>query len=68
MVSDADQNLRGHPDTGAITIDGTLSYVAGDAGFGVNPNIVGAAYTNNFKPARPRPRLYVLDAGLDMLW
>ncbi len=66
MVSDADQNLRGHPDTGAITIDGTLSYVAGDPGFGVNPNIVGAAYTNNFKGATTTT-LYVLDAGRDML-
>lgn len=66
MVSDADQNLRGHPTTGAITVDGTLSYVAGDVNFGVNPNIVAAAYTNNFAGATSTT-LYVLDAGLDAL-
>lgn len=66
MVSDADQNLRGHPDTGAITVDGTLNYVAGDANFGTNPNIVAAAYTNNFAGATSTT-LYVLDAGLDAL-
>lgn len=66
MVSDADQNLRGNPDSAAILVDGTLNYVVGDSGFGMNPNIVGAAYTNNFKGATST-MLYVLDAGRDML-
>lgn len=66
MVSDADQNLRVNPDTAAVTVDGTLNYVAGDPGFGMNPNIVAAAYSNNVKGATSTT-LYVLDAGRDML-
>lgn len=66
MVSDADQNLRGHPITAAITNDGTLNYVASDSGFGVNPNIVAGAYTNN-KAGATSTTLYVLDSGRDVL-
>lgn len=57
VVSDADQNFRLHPDTGALVdgdaatagtqTDGTLAYASGDAGAGADPSITGAAYTNN---------------------
>jgi hypothetical protein len=57
VVSDAAQNLRLHPDTGAavdadpkadgMQTDGTLAYDAADANAGRAPAIVAAAYTYN---------------------
>ncbi len=64
VVSDADQNLRIHPDTGAVTTDTPLSYAAGDPSQGRNPQIVGAAYTNNdTDPATPTT-LFALEQEL----
>lgn len=46
IVSDTDQNLRVHPETGAVVAaDGALAYGAGDAGAGTNPAVGGAGYT-----------------------
>ena len=57
VVSDAGQNLRLHPDTGAVVdadlkteglqIDGTLAYDAADANAGRMPAVVAAGYTYN---------------------
>ncbi len=57
VVSNTGQNLRLHPDTGAVVdsnptldgvqIDGKLGYAAGDANFGKSPIPVGAAYSYN---------------------
>jgi hypothetical protein len=57
IVSDAGQNLRAHPDTGAavdanpdapgVQADGVLAYRAGDINFGAAPQIVAAGYTYN---------------------
>ena len=67
VVSDADQNLRLNPDTGAVAAtDTTLAYAAGDPNAAVNPNIVGAGYTNNFNGATTTT-LYVIDSNLDIL-
>ncbi len=66
VVSDTDQNLRINVGTGAVTTDLTLAFAAGDANFGVNPNITGAAYTNNFAGATTTT-LYVVDTALDIL-
>lgn len=67
VISDVDQNLRLHPDTGAVAATDTpLAYRAGDVNFGVNPNGVHAAYTNSFAGALSTT-LYVLDTGLDVL-
>lgn len=59
IVSDTAQNLRAHPDTGALVdfspeetglqADGALAYVADDPNAGRAPRIVGAAYTYNTK-------------------
>lgn len=66
-VSNADQNLRLNPITGGLAaMDTALSYAAGDPNFGVNPNIVHAAYTNNVAGATSTT-LYVVDSGLDTL-
>lgn len=67
VVGDADQNLRLHPDTGAVVAnDGMLSYVFGDQSFGMDPNITHAAYTNNVAGATSTT-LYGIDSALDML-
>lgn len=41
------QNLRTNVDTGAVTVDGALNYVAGDPNFGDGPFVVASAYTNS---------------------
>jgi hypothetical protein len=61
-----DQNFRINPDTGVLIQDGTLAYAAGDSNTGANPNVVGAAYTNNFS-GTASTMLYDLDSGLDIL-
>ncbi|MDX2033045.1 MAG: DUF4394 domain-containing protein [Blastocatellia bacterium] len=67
LVSDAEQNLRLHPDTGAVAgTDAALSYATGDVNAGANPNLVGAAYTNNFN-APSSTTLYAIDSNLDIL-
>ncbi len=67
VVTDADQNYRFHPDTGALLItDAPLAYAVGDANVGVNPNIVAAAYTNNFA-GTATTTLYDIDSSLNIL-
>lgn len=66
VVSDANQNLVLNPATGAATNATPLFYAAGDANQGVDPNIVGSAYSNNFVGATTS-QLYGLDTGLDVL-
>ena len=67
VVSDADQNLRLHPVTGAVaSVDGTLAYNTGDSGFGLNPNIIASAYTNNF-PGATTTTLFGIDSARDAL-
>jgi len=47
VVNDADQNLRVHPDTGALVMaDGDLAYAPGDPNAGQDPRITASAYTN----------------------
>lgn len=53
IVSDLDQNLRVNVATGVALVDTPLQYGVGP-GFGVNPNVTAAAYTNSFGPS---PRL-----------
>jgi hypothetical protein len=50
VVSEADQNIRLNPNDGTLTAtDVALTYASGDPGAGINPNVVGAAYTNKFR-------------------
>lgn len=59
IVSDANQNLRiTLGGGGVVNVDGTLN--PGD------PNVVGAAYSNNF-PGAAQTTLYVIDSGTDQL-
>ena len=67
ITSNADQNMRVNPDTGAVVAsDSLLAYANGDSNFGVNPNVTHSAYTNNFAGAQSTT-LYGIDAGLDVL-
>lgn len=67
LTSDARQNLRLHPDTGAAAaVDGTLTYAAGDAGAASTPRVVASAYTNSVAGATTT-QLFNLDAGRDTL-
>ncbi len=67
VTSDARQNLRLHPDTGAAAaVDGTLTYAVGDAGASSTPRVVGSAYTNSVAGATTTS-LFGIDAGRDFL-
>lgn len=67
VVSDANQNLVLNPITGAVQLAATsLNYAVGDPNFGVDPNVVGSAYDNNFAGALTS-QLYGIDTGLDIL-
>jgi hypothetical protein len=67
VVSELDQNLRLNTSNGALAnVDTPLSYLSGDVNFGMNPNVVGAAYTNNFGGATVTT-LYGIDSNLDVL-
>lgn len=59
-------NFRITPGTGLLTSDGPLAYVAGDARFGFAPNLVAAAYINNFD-APASTTLYSIDADSNSL-
>jgi trimeric autotransporter adhesin len=67
VVNDNDQNVRINPNDGSLTsMDAALAYAMGDPNFGQNPNVVGAAYTNNFVGAATTT-LYDIDSNLDIL-
>ena len=67
IVSDAGQNLRAHPDTGALAAtDTNLAYAVGDAGFGIAPAVAAAAYTNDLAGATST-LLFVIDTARDVL-
>lgn len=67
VVSNTGQDLRLHPDTGAVAgVDGMLRYAPGDPNNGTTPRVVGAAYTNSFAGSTQTTN-YVIDANLDVL-
>jgi uncharacterized protein DUF4394 len=66
VVSDANQNLVLNPNDGTSTMVTSLFFDNGDPNFGMDPNIVGSAYTNSFAGAATT-QLYGIDTGLDIL-
>jgi hypothetical protein len=67
IVSNTGQNLRLHPDTGAVAaVDGDLAYATTDANAGRAPLAVGAGYTNSVAGATTT-QLYVIDAEQNVL-
>ena len=66
IVSDTGQNLRVNVDTGAALVDGALQFAAGDPNAGTTPQVVAAAYSNNFGNA-VSTTLYTLDLATQSL-
>lgn len=66
IIGNSGQNLRVNPDTTGAVVDGRENYAAGDSGAGSEPQIVGAAYTNNVS-GTTTTQLYVIDAARDVL-
>lgn len=67
VVSDADQNFRLNPATGALAgTDTALSFAPGDANVGQDPNVAAVAYTNSFS-GTATTTLYGIDFGRDVL-
>lgn len=70
IVSDADQNLVAHPDTGAANVATTtpVFYGTGDPNFGAQPNVVHHAYDGNILGALgTSTQLRAIDTRLDIL-
>ena len=68
IVSNTGQNLRAHPDTGAVVaIDGRLAYAQTDSNAGRKPGVAAAAYTNPDNDPATGTTLYDIDAALDVL-
>lgn len=65
-ILSGDANYRLTPNTGVVTSDGTVAFVAGDPNAGVDPTLVAAAYINNVD-APPSTALYSIDTGLNAL-
>lgn len=68
IVSNAGQNLRVNPADGTVVtpVDTALAFAAGDPNAAATPNVVGAAYTNNFA-GTTATTLYDIDSNLDAL-
>ena len=65
-VSDANQNLVLNPNDGTSTEVTSLFFGAGDVNAGMDPNVVGSAYTNSFMGSTST-QLYGIDSALDVL-
>jgi hypothetical protein len=67
VVSETNQNLVLNPITGAVQLAAaSLAYGPADPNFGVDPNVVSSAYTNNFVGGGST-QLYGIDTGLNIL-
>ena len=67
VVSNSEQNLRLHPDTGAVAAtDTALAYATGDPGAGTNPSVGAVAYTNSTATSTITT-LYAIDTARDVL-
>jgi hypothetical protein len=66
LVGSNDQNFSVDVDLGTATPQTTITYGAGDANAGVDPNLTAAAYTNSVAGATST-LLYDLDYDLDVL-
>ncbi|WP_430513691.1 DUF4394 domain-containing protein [Pannonibacter phragmitetus] len=59
-------NHRVHPDTGAVTVDGSLAYEEGSMHKGETPDIAAAAYTNS-RGKPEKTAMYNIDATIGAL-
>lgn len=61
------QNFRINVDTGEVTLDGDLAFVAGDSNESLAQNVTASAYTNSTATTPETTTLYDLDASLNAL-
>jgi hypothetical protein len=66
VVSETNQNLVLTPNGLVDTVGTNLFYGPADPNFGVDPNVVDLAYSNNF-PGAATTQLYGIDTALDIL-
>lgn len=67
LVSDAEQNLRLHPETGQVVgVDLPLQFSHADPFVFTDPNVVSVAYLNNF-PTATDTLLFGIDSNLDTI-
>ena len=69
LIGTNDQNfaiVNSGGNLNVTAIQGSLSYNTGDVNFGVDPNITGGSYTNNY-PGAPFTLFYAIDYDLDTL-
>ena len=68
IMTDAGQNLRAHPDTGAIAaVDASLAYAGGDPNFADVPEVSACAYTNNDNDPVTTTTLFDIDTANDIV-
>ncbi len=68
IMTDAGQNLRAHPDTGAIvSVDASLAYAGGDPNFADVPEVSACAYTNNDNDPLTGTVLFDIDTANDIV-
>lgn len=68
IMTDAGQNLRAHPDTGAVVaIDASLAYAGGDPNFAAVPDVTACAYTNSDNDPLTGTTLYDIDSTRGVL-
>jgi hypothetical protein len=68
LTTDANENRRIEPATGAtLALDKPLAFAATDANVGVDPAVVGSAYTNPDNDPATGTTLYDIDAATDSL-
>jgi hypothetical protein len=65
-VAETNMNRVINPNDGSTTVATNLFYGPADPNFGVDPNVVHSAYTNNFAGAQST-QLYGIDTGLNIL-
>jgi hypothetical protein len=66
LVGENNQNFRINVDTGAVIVDGTLAFAAGDPNGAVDPTISASGYTNSFA-GTTSTQLYNIDPQLNTL-
>ena len=65
-VAETNSNMVLNPNDGSAAAATNLFYGPADPNFGVDPNVVHSAYTNNF-PGAVSTQLYGIDTGLNIL-
>ena len=66
VVAETNSNMVINPNDGSAAAFTSLFFGAADPNFGVDPNVVHSAYTNNFLGAQTS-QLYGIDSGLNIL-